>query len=62
MRCHADDFAPFVDDSQTYSKYLSSMDKDGIWGDHLELQAASSLFHVHIMIHQVQFSCTLLVC
>lgn len=41
-----DSYHCMYDDDDSYSG-------DGIWGDHLELQAASSLFHVHIAVHQI---------
>eukprot|EP00698_Gefionella_okellyi_P006938 TRINITY_DN1682_c0_g1_i1.p1 TRINITY_DN1682_c0_g1~~TRINITY_DN1682_c0_g1_i1.p1 ORF type:complete len:278 (-),score=61.85 TRINITY_DN1682_c0_g1_i1:788-1621(-) len=52
MQANPEHFAPFVFDME-YSKYIRDMRKDGTWGGHMELQAASMCFKVNILIHQL---------
>jgi len=51
MRENPDDFQPFV--MGDWNAYLAKMDKDGTWGGHLELSAASRALQVNITIHQL---------
>jgi OTU-like cysteine protease len=50
---HSADFAPFVDDSKSFSDYTAHMLHDGIWGGNVELQALSMVLRANIYIHTV---------
>ncbi|XP_050207990.1 OVARIAN TUMOR DOMAIN-containing deubiquitinating enzyme 7 isoform X2 [Mercurialis annua] len=47
-----DMFEPFIEDEIPFDKYCQSMEKDGTWAGHMELQAASLVTHSNICIHQ----------
>ncbi|KAL8168280.1 hypothetical protein V2J09_009779 [Rumex salicifolius] len=45
-------FEPFIEDEVPFDEYCESMEKDGTWAGHMELQAASLVTHSNICIHQ----------
>lgn len=51
-------FEPFIEDDVPFDKYCQSMDKDGTWAGHMELQAASLVTHCNICIHKVSYFLT----
>ncbi|KAK1269771.1 hypothetical protein QJS04_geneDACA006383 [Acorus gramineus] len=38
---HQEEFEPFIEDEVPFDEYCQSMEKDGTWAGHMELQAAS---------------------
>ncbi|XP_022133264.1 OTU domain-containing protein 3 isoform X2 [Momordica charantia] len=46
-------FEPFIEDDVPFDEYCDSMEKDGTWAGHLELQAASLVTHSNICIHRM---------
>lgn len=48
-----DTFEPFIEDDVPFDEYCESMEKDGTWAGHMELQAASLVTHTNICIHRV---------
>ena len=48
-------FEPFIEDDVPFDEYCESMEKDGTWAGHMELQAASLVTHTNICIHRVRF-------
>ena len=53
MSNNSEDFAPFVEDDQTFESYISSMKNTSTWGGNMELQALSLVLEVNIKIHMV---------
>ncbi|XP_052197477.1 OVARIAN TUMOR DOMAIN-containing deubiquitinating enzyme 7 isoform X3 [Diospyros lotus] len=49
---NAEMFEPFIEDDVPFDEYCQSMEKDGTWAGHMELQAASLVTHTNICIHQ----------
>ncbi|KAF6262774.1 hypothetical protein COO60DRAFT_1699091 [Scenedesmus sp. NREL 46B-D3] len=52
MQAREEDFAPFVEDDQSFQGYASRMSKEGTWAGHMELQAASLLLQANIAVYQ----------
>eukprot|EP00775_Hariotina_reticulata_P002160 gene2160-2478_t len=52
MKEREEDFAPFVEDDQSFEAYIARMKKEGVWAGHMELQAASLLLSVNIAVYQ----------
>ncbi|XP_059623909.1 OVARIAN TUMOR DOMAIN-containing deubiquitinating enzyme 7 [Cornus florida] len=48
-------YEPFIEDDVPFDEYCQSMDKDGTWAGHMELQAASLVTHTNICIHRNMF-------
>lgn len=48
-------FEPFIEDEVPFDEYCGSMEKDGTWAGHMELQAASLVTRSNICIHRVSF-------
>ncbi|KAL2333521.1 hypothetical protein Fmac_014734 [Flemingia macrophylla] len=48
-------FEPFIEDEVPFDEYYQSMDNDGTWAGHMELQAASLVTRSNICIHQNMF-------
>lgn len=46
-------FEPFIEDDVPFDEYCQSMEKDGTWAGHMELQAASLVTRTNICIHRV---------
>ncbi|KAM0942738.1 putative ubiquitinyl hydrolase 1 [Dioscorea sansibarensis] len=49
---HREEFEPFIEDDVPFDEYCQSMEKDGTWAGHMELQAASLVTRVNICIHR----------
>lgn len=47
-----ENFEPFIEDEVPFDEYCQSMEKDGTWAGHMELQAASLVTHSNICIHR----------
>lgn len=47
-------FEPFIEDEVPFDEYCQSMEKEGTWAGHMELQAASLVTHCNICIHRVR--------
>lgn len=45
-------FEPFIEDDVPFDDYCQSMEKDGTWAGHMELQAASLVTRSNICIHR----------
>ncbi|GAV80931.1 OTU domain-containing protein [Cephalotus follicularis] len=45
-------FEPFIEDDVPFDEYCQSMEKDGTWAGHMELQAASLVTRCNICIHR----------
>ncbi|KAI4385131.1 hypothetical protein MLD38_003190 [Melastoma candidum] len=45
-------FEPFIEDEVPFEEYCQTMDNDGTWAGHMELQAASLLTESNICIHR----------
>lgn len=45
-------FIDFVEDDQSYEEYVADMRNEGVWADHIELQAISMVCRVNMRIHQ----------
>lgn len=52
IRNNRDMFEPFIEDDVPFDEYCESMEKDGTWAGHMELQAASLVTHTNICIHR----------
>ncbi|KAK1316274.1 hypothetical protein QJS10_CPA05g01326 [Acorus calamus] len=50
---HRVEFEPFIEDDVPFDEYCQSMEKDGTWAGHMELQAASLVTHSNICIHRI---------
>ncbi|XP_072968168.1 OVARIAN TUMOR DOMAIN-containing deubiquitinating enzyme 7 isoform X1 [Typha angustifolia] len=50
---HREDFEPFIEDDVPFDEYCQSMEKDGTWAGHMELQAASLVTRRNICIHRL---------
>ncbi|XP_078173987.1 SEC-C motif-containing protein / OTU-like cysteine protease family protein isoform X1 [Carex rostrata] len=53
IRNHREDFEPFIEDEVQFDDYCKSMEEDGTWAGHMELQAASLVTRTNICIHQL---------
>ncbi|KAF7848707.1 hypothetical protein BT93_L1716 [Corymbia citriodora subsp. variegata] len=45
-------FEPFIEDDVPFEEYCKTMDNDGTWAGHMELQAASLLTRSNICVHR----------
>ncbi|XP_043711661.1 OVARIAN TUMOR DOMAIN-containing deubiquitinating enzyme 7 isoform X2 [Telopea speciosissima] len=50
---HREDFEPFIEDEVPFDEYCQSMEKDGTWAGHMELQASSLVTRCNICIHRM---------
>ncbi|GAU38298.1 hypothetical protein TSUD_157820 [Trifolium subterraneum] len=48
-------FEPFIEDEVPFDEYCQTMDNDGTWAGHMELQAASLVTHSNVCIHRNMF-------
>jgi OTU domain-containing protein 3 len=46
-------FEPFIEDEVPFDEYFQTMDNDGTWAGHMEVQAASLVTHSNVCIHRV---------
>mmetsp|Transcript_16329 Transcript_16329/g.16053 ORF Transcript_16329/g.16053 Transcript_16329/m.16053 type:complete len:175 (-) Transcript_16329:547-1071(-) len=53
MVMNKDDFAPFIEDDQTFDDYIDTISEDGEWGGNLELQALSMKYQFNAIVHQL---------
>ena len=51
MENNPDKFKPFIEDDETYEKYLERMSKDSEWGGNLEIYAMSMAFQYNFYIY-----------
>ena len=51
MSKNQDEFAPFIEDDETYDKYLERMGEDGEWGGNLEIYALSKALKANFYIY-----------
>ena len=51
MKKNQDEFAPFIEDDETYDKYLERMGEDGEWGGNLEIYALSKALNANFYIY-----------
>jgi hypothetical protein len=51
MEKNKDEFAPFIEDDETYDKYLERMGEDGEWGGNLEIYALSKALNANFYIY-----------
>ena len=51
MSKNQDEFAPFIEDDETYDKYLERMGEDGEWGGNLEIYALSKALNANFYIY-----------
>ncbi|XP_074377737.1 OVARIAN TUMOR DOMAIN-containing deubiquitinating enzyme 7 isoform X3 [Apium graveolens] len=52
IRNNQETYEPFMEDQVPFDEYCQSMENDGTWAGHMELQAASLVTHSNICIHQ----------
>ncbi|KAG2430861.1 hypothetical protein HXX76_009835 [Chlamydomonas incerta] len=52
MSEHEDDFAPFVEDDESFGSYIARMKKDGTWAGYMEVVAASRCLGANLTIYQ----------
>ncbi|KAF8406293.1 hypothetical protein HHK36_008378 [Tetracentron sinense] len=50
---HRETFEPFIEDDVPFDEYCKSMEKDGSWAGHMELQASSLVTRSNICIHRI---------
>eukprot|EP01041_Mallomonas_annulata_P002827 gene2827-5555_t len=50
---HDDHFRLFMEDDEPFPEYINRMRKDGEWGGHQELYAASQCLGIDVVVHQV---------
>mmetsp|Transcript_105475 Transcript_105475/g.304890 ORF Transcript_105475/g.304890 Transcript_105475/m.304890 type:complete len:487 (-) Transcript_105475:4055-5515(-) len=48
-----EDFEPFMEDDEKFDAYIARMGRDGEWGGHQELFAASQHYNCNIVVHQL---------
>lgn len=48
-----EDFEPFMEDDEKFDAYIARMGRDGEWGGHQELFAASQHYNCNFVIHQL---------
>jgi OTU domain-containing protein 3 len=51
MLANENDFKFFIEDDKSFPDYMKEMQKDGIWGGNLEIQALAMRFSVNFYIH-----------
>ena len=51
MKENPDEFSPFIEDDETFDKYLERMDEDGEWGGNLEIYALSKALNANFYIY-----------
>ena len=51
IRHNKDDFIPFIEDDETINQYCNVMEKDGVWGDELVMNALAIIFKFNIIVH-----------
>jgi len=51
MKNNPDEFSPFIEDDETFDKYLERMGEDGEWGGNLEIYALSKTLNANFYIY-----------
>ena len=51
MKKNEEEFAPFIEDDETFDKYLERMEEDGEWGGNLEIYALSKVLEANFYIY-----------
>jgi len=51
MKNNPDEFSPFIEDDETFDKYLERMEEDGEWGGNLEIYALSKALNANFYIY-----------
>ena len=51
MKNNPDEFSPFIEDDETFDKYLERMGEDGEWGGNLEIYALSKILNANFYIY-----------
>lgn len=51
IRLNKDEFIPFIEDDETIDQYCNDMEKDGVWGDELVMNALAIIFKFNIIVH-----------
>ena len=51
---HREDFEPFMEDDEPFDAYVARLGRDGEWGGHQELYAASRMLGASFVIHQFE--------
>ena len=51
MKNNPDEFSPFIEDDETFDKYLERMSDDGEWGGNLEIYALSKTLNANFYIY-----------
>ncbi|CAM9636925.1 unnamed protein product [Choristocarpus tenellus] len=54
MEKNRDTFEPYMEDDEPFDAYIKRLRRNGEWGGHQELFAASQLLKVNILVHQFQ--------
>ncbi|PNW83370.1 hypothetical protein CHLRE_05g246050v5 [Chlamydomonas reinhardtii] len=52
MADHEEEFAPFVEDDESFGSYVARMKKDGTWAGYMEVVAASRCLGANLTIYQ----------
>ncbi|KAJ2007256.1 hypothetical protein GGI04_001580 [Coemansia thaxteri] len=53
MQRHPDEFAPFMDESSPFDRYVDNMRRNGVYGGNLELVAFARNYRVDIKVYQM---------
>ena len=51
MRDNRDKFVPFIEDDETIEQYCDTMEKDGIWGGQVEMNALANALKFNVVVH-----------
>ena len=51
MKKNPDEFSPFIEDDETFDKYMERMGEDGEWGGNLEIYALSKALNANFYIY-----------
>ncbi|ODQ64155.1 hypothetical protein NADFUDRAFT_83727, partial [Nadsonia fulvescens var. elongata DSM 6958] len=57
MRAHSEYFSIFFDSpyDESWEEYLDRMDRDGVYGDNLEIVAFAKMYAVDVVVYQADF-------
>eukprot|EP01006_Ploeotia_vitrea_P034958 TRINITY_DN65827_c3_g2_i1.p1 TRINITY_DN65827_c3_g2~~TRINITY_DN65827_c3_g2_i1.p1 ORF type:complete len:424 (+),score=48.97 TRINITY_DN65827_c3_g2_i1:66-1274(+) len=53
IQAHAEMFAPFIEDDESFEDYCDRMRKPAEWGGNIEIQAISLLYSYDVIIHAI---------
>ena len=54
MNINKEYFEPYIEDDESFDDYIIRMGKQSEWGGYQELYAASQLYKIHIVVHQLE--------